>query len=65
MTVSFGQKVVSHFYFKYIYIYIHTFWFGGGWCLLVVYFRKIELLLFSRCDFLFGYPDESRTNGGD
>ena len=27
--------------------------------------EKIELLLFSKHDFLFGYPDESRTNGGD
>ena len=27
--------------------------------------EKIELLLFSKYDFLFGYPDESGTNGGN
>ena len=58
MTVSFGSKVVSHFYFKYI--YTHSGLEGADMIL-----EKIEPLLFSKYDFLFGYPDESGTNGGN
>ena len=52
MTVSFGSKGSFTFLFKYIYIYIY-----------ILVWKKIEL--FSKYDFLFGYPDDSGTNGGN